>query len=65
MYRKKHRSKDYGPDDAGFDLNATRTLFVGNLDKQITHGDLRKIFEKFGEVVVSWNGVLYLLLNLR
>ena len=53
MYRKKHRAKDYGHDDSGFDLNATRTLFVGNLDKQITHGDLRKIFEKFGEVVVG------------
>ena len=52
MYRKKHRSKDYGGDEAGFDANATRTLFVGNLDKQITHGDLRKIFEKYGEVVV-------------
>lgn len=51
MYRKKHYAKDYGPDESGFDLNATRTLFVGNLDKQMTHGDLRKIFEKFGEVV--------------
>ena len=54
MYRKKHYAKDYGADDSGFDLNATRTLFVGNLDKQMTHGDLRKIFEKFGEVVVGF-----------
>ena len=36
---------------------ATRTLFVGNLDKQMTHGDLRKIFEKYGDVVVSKFGL--------
>ena len=53
MYRKRHRSKDYGPEDVGFDPMATRTLFVGNLDKLMTHGDLRKIFEKYGDVVVS------------
>ena len=54
MYRKKHRSKDFGSsEDVGFDPMATRTLFVGNLDKVVTHGELRKIFEKFGDVVVS------------
>ncbi|XP_065061229.1 msx2-interacting protein-like isoform X2 [Rhopilema esculentum] len=52
MYRKKHRSKDFGSsEDVGFDPMATRTLFVGNLDKVVTHGELRKIFEKFGDVV--------------
>ncbi|XP_066910249.1 msx2-interacting protein-like isoform X2 [Clytia hemisphaerica] len=35
----------------GFDANATRTVFVGQLDKSVTHGELREIFERFGEVV--------------
>ncbi|XP_076358509.1 LOW QUALITY PROTEIN: uncharacterized protein LOC143251056 [Tachypleus tridentatus] len=30
---------------------ATRTLFIGNLEKDITHLDLRKHFEQFGEII--------------
>lgn len=39
-------------EDLAFDPHATRTVFVGNLDKGMTHGELRNIFERFGEVVV-------------
>ncbi|XP_071082093.1 RNA-binding protein spenito-like [Haliotis cracherodii] len=36
--------------DPEFDDKATRTLFVGNLDVNITDGELRRIFEKYGSV---------------
>lgn len=35
-----------------FHPKATRTLFIGNLEKTTTYGDLRNIFERFGEIVV-------------
>ncbi|XP_022250320.1 msx2-interacting protein-like isoform X2 [Limulus polyphemus] len=34
-----------------FHPKATRTLFIGNLEKDITHLDLRKHFEQFGEII--------------
>lgn len=40
-------------DELTFDPHATRTVFVGNLEKTMMHGDLRAIFERFGDVVVS------------
>lgn len=33
---------------------ATRTLFIGNLEKDVTASELRKHFEPFGEIIVSW-----------
>ena len=36
-----------------FDVNATRTLFVGNIDKAVTPNDLRSVFSRFGEILVS------------
>lgn len=35
-----------------FDVNATRTLFVGNIDKAVTPNDLRSVFSRFGEILV-------------
>ena len=32
---------------------ATRTLFIGNLEKDVTTEDLKKHFEQFGEIIVS------------
>lgn len=32
---------------------ATRTLFIGNLEKDVTVSDLRNTFQKFGEIIVS------------
>lgn len=32
---------------------ATKTLFVGNLDKDITKETLDQMFREFGEIVVS------------
>ena len=41
---------------------ATKTLFVGNLDKEIDNDVLRDIFQEYGEILVSLttkhNGVL-------
>ncbi|XP_065183865.1 daf-12-interacting protein 1-like isoform X2 [Sycon ciliatum] len=34
-----------------FDVNATRTLFVGNIDKAVTPNDLRSVFSRFGEIL--------------
>ncbi len=33
---------------------STRTLFVKNLEKDITAQQLRKIFKPFGEIIVSF-----------
>ena len=43
-----------------FHHKATRTLFVGNLDKSTTKESLRELFKKFGYIIVSafvmdWN----------
>lgn len=35
-----------------FHPKATRTLFIGNLEKTTTYHDLRNIFQRFGEIVV-------------
>lgn len=47
---------DFRPLEAELDEyhpKATRTLFVGNLDKDITTSELRTLFEQFGEIIVS------------
>jgi RNA recognition motif-containing protein len=36
-----------------FHPKATRTLFIGNLEKDVTPSELRKHFEQFGEIIVS------------
>ena len=36
-----------------FNHKATRTLFIGNLDKTVTKDVLRDTFNKFGPIVVS------------
>ena len=42
-----HHMQHINPED---DPNATRTLFAGNLDYNITEPDLREIFEPYGDV---------------
>ena len=39
-------------DDIEFDPHATRTIFIGNVEKTLMHGELKAIFQKFGDVVV-------------
>ncbi|CAH1136007.1 unnamed protein product [Ceutorhynchus assimilis] len=34
-----------------FNPKATRTLFIGNLEKDVTASDLRKHFDQFGEII--------------
>lgn len=41
-----------------FHPKATRTLFIGNLEKDVTASELRKHFEQFGEIIVSWDSCL-------
>lgn len=36
-----------------FHPKATRTLFIGNLEKTTTYHDLLNIFQRFGEIVVQ------------
>jgi RNA recognition motif-containing protein len=43
--------KGYTPDD--IDPQATHSLFVGNIPKNISVYELRDIFQRFGDVVVS------------
>lgn len=38
-----------------FHPKATRTLFIGNLENTTTYHDLLNIFQRFGEIVVSYN----------
>jgi len=45
------RSPDLDLDE--FHHKATRTLFIGNLDKAVTKDVLRNTFNKFGPIVVS------------
>ena len=45
------RSLDSDLDE--FHHKATRTLFIGNLDKAVTKDMLRDAFNKFGHIVVS------------
>lgn len=35
-----------------YDMAATRTLWVGNLAVDITHAELRKLCDRYGEVLV-------------
>lgn len=35
-----------------FHPKATRTLFIGNLEKTTTHLDLHNVFQRFGDIVV-------------
>lgn len=47
---------DFRPLEAELDEHhpkATRTLFVGNLEKDVSTSDLKSHFEQFGEIIVS------------
>lgn len=41
-----------------FHPKATRTLFIGNLEKTTTYHDLRNIFQRFGGIVVGESSLL-------
>ena len=49
---------DFKPPEAELDEyhpKATRTLFVGNLEKDISSEELRDIFNAYGEILVSYS----------
>lgn len=55
---------EFRPPEAELDEHhpkATRTLFVGNLEKDISNQELRERFLKFGEILVSITKVKYTL----
>ena len=39
--------------DDVYQFNATRTIFVGNIERNTTSTELKKMFERYGEIVVS------------
>jgi RNA recognition motif-containing protein len=48
---------DFRPLEAELDEHhpkATRTLFVGNLERDVSTSDLKAHFEQFGEIIVSF-----------
>ena len=47
----EYRAYDVEQDE--YHHKATRTLFIGNLEKDITALELRKHFDQFGEIIVS------------
>lgn len=47
---------DFRPLEAELDEyhpKATRTLFVGNLEKEVSSSELKSHFDQFGEIIVS------------
>lgn len=46
-------ARPYEAEQDEFHPKATRTLFIGNLEKDITAPELRKHFDQFGEIIVS------------
>ena len=54
---------DFKPPEAELDEyhpKATRTLFVGNLEKDISSEELREIFNAYGEILVCLSDERYL-----
>ena len=50
---------EFKPPEAELDEyhpRATRTLFVGNLEKDVSKEELREIFKSYGEILVSRGG---------
>lgn len=45
--------RTYDVDQDEYHHKATRTLFIGNLEKDITPALLRDTFDQFGEIIVS------------
>lgn len=42
-----------------FHPKATRTLFIGNLEKTTSYQQLLDIFQRFGEIVVCYHMTVY------
>ena len=40
-----------------YHVKSTRTLFVGNLEKDTTKQDLIDKFKEYGKIIVSWNHI--------
>ena len=57
FHRYKRRSDAGGPGfnsaDDVYQFNATRTIFVGNIERNTNSAELKRMFERYGEIVVS------------
>jgi hypothetical protein len=65
FHRYKRRSDAGGPGfnsaDDVYQFNATRTIFVGNIERNTNSAELKRMFERYGEIVVSIYNYIYLL----
>ena len=54
-YRRRSEggSASFGNADDVYMFNATRTIFVGNIERNTTSSELKRMFERYGEIVVS------------
>ncbi|CAB4026812.1 msx2-interacting -like, partial [Paramuricea clavata] len=55
FHRYKRRSDAGGPGfnsaDDVYQFNATRTIFVGNIERNTNSAELKRMFERYGEIV--------------
>ena len=59
---------DFEPPEAKLDEyhpKATRTLFVGNLEKEISTQSLRDTFKPYGEIIVSIHACVLCFVSVR
>lgn len=48
-----NEARPYDTEHDEYSPKASRTLFIGNLEKDISPQTIRQTFEKFGEILVS------------
>ena len=58
FHRYKRRGDVGGPGfnsaDDVYQFNATRTIFVGNIERNTNSAELKRMFERYGEIVVGY-----------
>ena len=56
-YRRRNEGggggNSFGAAEDVFLFNATRTIFVGNIERNTTSSELKRMFERYGDIVVS------------
>ena len=49
------RSLCTDPDIDEYSIKATRTLYIGNLQSEISYNELREIYSAYGDIIVCTN----------
>ena len=72
FHRYKRRGDGGGPGfnsaDDVYQFNATRTIFVGNIERNTNSAELKRMFERYGEIVVGYGHICHkteLIINTR